>query len=143
MSPSRRLLAYVARYKGKFIGGFLCIIATSAITLAGPWVLKLAIDDLTKTGVTVAKLRFYGSAILALALVGGVLDHADDVDQRLVMRDLEGPLEIRLREMLWRFRESVAKFLQRLGTPRLRAREKDRYGVNVLRVCANERLEGR
>ncbi len=73
MHPSRRLLAYVARYKAKFIGGFLCIIATSAITLAGPWVLKYAIDDLMgETGVTVAKLRFYGSAILALAAVGGI-----------------------------------------------------------------------
>ncbi len=72
MSPSRRLLAYVGRYRGAFILGFLCIVATTAITLAGPWVLRYAIDDLTRTGITAAKLRFYGGAILALAAVGGV-----------------------------------------------------------------------
>src|SRR5512147_177485 len=72
MSPSGRLLAYVGRYRGAFLAGFLCIVATTGITLAGPWILKYAIDDLTKTGVTTAKLRFYGGAILGLAAVGGV-----------------------------------------------------------------------
>lgn len=72
MSPSRRLLAYVGRYRGAFIFGFFCIVATTGITLAGPWVLKYAIDDLTQTGVTTAKLRVYGGAILGLAAFGGV-----------------------------------------------------------------------
>lgn len=72
MSPSRRLLAYVGKYRRAFILGFCCIVATTAITLAGPWVLKYAIDDLTKTGITSAKLRFYAAAILGLAAVGGV-----------------------------------------------------------------------
>src|ERR1044071_6108564 len=72
MSPSRRLLAYVARYRGAFLTGSVCIVATTAITLAGPWVLKYAIDDLTKAGVTAAKLRLYGGALLGLAAVGGV-----------------------------------------------------------------------
>jgi ATP-binding cassette subfamily B multidrug efflux pump len=72
MSPSRRLLAYVGRYRVAFILGFLCIVATTAITLAGPWVLRYAIDDLTRTGITAAKLRLYGGAIIALAAVGGV-----------------------------------------------------------------------
>ena len=69
MSPSRRLLAYVGRYRGAFFFGFVCIVATSAITLAGPWVLKYAIDDLTRSGLTGAKLGLYGGAILGLAAV--------------------------------------------------------------------------
>ena len=44
---------------------------TAAVGLAGPWVLKLAIDDLTG-GVDASKVRFYGGAIFALAAVGGV-----------------------------------------------------------------------
>jgi ATP-binding cassette, subfamily B, multidrug efflux pump len=72
MTPTRRLLAYVGRYWTAFTIGFLCIVATTAISLAGPWVLKYAIDDLTKTGVTGAKLRFYGGAILGLAAFGGI-----------------------------------------------------------------------
>ena len=71
MSPSRRLLAYVGRYRGVFILGFLCIVATTAISLAGPWILKYAIDDLA-TGVTSAKLRLYAAAVLALAALGGI-----------------------------------------------------------------------
>ena len=71
MTPTRRLLAYVARYRTAFTVGFICIVATTAISLAGPWVLRYAIDDLT-AGVTAAKLRFYGAAILGLAAFGGI-----------------------------------------------------------------------
>src|SRR5216110_1241801 len=71
MSPTRRLLAYVGRYRGAFLAGFLCIVATTGLALAGPWVLKYAIDDLTR-GVTAAKLRFYAGAILGLTAIGGV-----------------------------------------------------------------------
>ena len=71
MTPTRRLLAYVGRYRAALTLGFLCILATTAISLAGPWVLKYAIDDLTAR-VTAAKLAFYGGALLGLAAVGGV-----------------------------------------------------------------------
>jgi len=71
MTPTRRLLVYVGRYRTAFTVGFLCIVATTAISLAGPWVLKYAIDDLTAR-VTAAKLAFYGGALLGLAAVGGV-----------------------------------------------------------------------
>jgi ATP-binding cassette subfamily B multidrug efflux pump len=71
MTPTRRLLAYVGRYRTAFTLGFLCIVATTAISLAGPWVLKYAIDDLTAR-VTAGKLAFYGGALLGLAAVGGV-----------------------------------------------------------------------
>jgi ATP-binding cassette subfamily B multidrug efflux pump len=71
MTPTRRLLAYVRRYRTTFTTGCLCIVATTAISLAGPWVLKYAIDDLT-AGVTAAKLGFYGGAILGLAAFAGI-----------------------------------------------------------------------
>ena len=71
MSPGRRLLGYVLRYRRDFSLGFLCVIATAAVTLAGPWVLKYAVDDLAR-GVDAGKLWFYGLALLALAAIGGV-----------------------------------------------------------------------
>jgi len=71
MTPTGRLLAYVGRYRPAFTLGSLCIVATTAISLAGPWVLKYAIDDLTAR-VTAAKLAFYGGALLGLAAVGGI-----------------------------------------------------------------------
>ena len=71
MSPSRRLLGYLVRYRRAFGIGFLSVLATTTIALAGPWVLKLAIDDLT-AGVTLAKVRTYAAVLLALAASGGV-----------------------------------------------------------------------
>ena len=70
MLPVRRLLGYVARYRRSFLLGLACVIATTAVTLAGPWVLKYAIDDLA-ADVTAAKVRLYAVALLALAAVGG------------------------------------------------------------------------
>ncbi len=70
MSPSRRLLRYVFKYRRAFAIGFACVIVTSAVGLAGPWVLKYAIDDLGQ-GVDSAKVAYYASAIVALAALGG------------------------------------------------------------------------
>ena len=70
MSPSRRLLAYVLRYRRKFTLGLACVVVTRAVALAGPTVLGRAIDDLTR-GVTRGKLAGYGALLLAIGLVGG------------------------------------------------------------------------
>jgi len=59
------------KYRRAFATGFLCVIATAAVALAGPWVLKYAIDDLGR-GVDSATIGFYAGAIVALAAVGGL-----------------------------------------------------------------------
>lgn len=72
MLPStRRLLGYVVRYRRQYLAGLACGVAATAIQLAGPWVLKHAIDDLL-LGVTTAKVRFYAIGLLALACAVGV-----------------------------------------------------------------------
>jgi ATP-binding cassette subfamily B multidrug efflux pump len=71
MGAFRRLFVYVLRYRRAFIAGLACTVVTQAVTLASPKVLQFAIDDLTR-GVTRAKLFAYGSALLAVGLVGGV-----------------------------------------------------------------------
>jgi ATP-binding cassette subfamily B protein len=71
VSPFRRILAYVGRYKRAFGLGLVCSIFTTLITLASPVVLQHAVDDLT-TEVTGTKLFLYGSALLSIGLVGGV-----------------------------------------------------------------------
>ena len=71
MSPVRRLLQYVVRYRRKFGLGLACVVVTRAVALAGPAVLGFAIDDLTR-GVTRGKLAAYGALLLAIGLVGGV-----------------------------------------------------------------------
>ena len=67
-----QLLAYVVRYRGRYAVGLSCVVLTTAVTLAAPWVLKHAVDDLSQ-GVTEAKLLLYGGLILGIAVVGGGL----------------------------------------------------------------------
>jgi len=67
----RRLLPYLFRYKRHFLVGLACVVVTTAIQLLSPWVMRYAIDDLTR-GVTRAKLGFYALVLLGIALVGGL-----------------------------------------------------------------------
>lgn len=71
MRPTRRLLAYLRRYRGTLFAGFLCICGTTGLSLAGPWVLKLAIDDLA-AGRTAQRIGGYAALMLALTAVTGV-----------------------------------------------------------------------
>jgi ATP-binding cassette subfamily B protein len=71
VSPFRRLLGYVRPYRRDFLLGLACVIGTTGIALTAPWVLKLAVDDLTG-GVTRGKLALHGSALLGIGVVGGV-----------------------------------------------------------------------
>jgi ATP-binding cassette, subfamily B, multidrug efflux pump len=71
MSSLRRLFPYVARYRREVTFGLLCSLVAVAIQLAGPWILKYAIDDLTR-GVTSQKLLLYAGLTFGSAIVGGV-----------------------------------------------------------------------
>jgi ATP-binding cassette subfamily B protein len=70
MSPFRRVLEYVFRYRRKFVAGLACVVVTRAIVLTSPMVLGYAVDDLRR-GVTVLKLAGYGGLLLAIGLVSG------------------------------------------------------------------------
>ena len=71
MSPERRLIKYLARYRRAFITGFICVVLATAISTGGPWVLKYAVDDLSQ-GLTFDKVRWYGVLLFMLAAVGGI-----------------------------------------------------------------------
>ena len=66
----RRLLPYVRRYQRAVVLGLLAALMATAIQLVGPWVLRLAIDDLAD-GASLATLSGYAAALLAIAGVGG------------------------------------------------------------------------
>ncbi len=66
----RRLLPYVRRHQATVALGLLCAIAATGIQLVGPWVLRLAIDDIID-GAALTVLGTYAAAILAIALVSG------------------------------------------------------------------------
>jgi len=70
MTPARRLLAYAGRYRRSFLVGLVCVLVNSGLQLAAPWILKLAVDDLSRA-VTIEKVRLYAGGLLALAGLGG------------------------------------------------------------------------
>lgn len=70
MSPGRRLLAYAGRYRVTFVRGLVCVVLTTVLQLANPWVIKYAVDDL-HAGVTLEKLGLYAGFVLGLAALGG------------------------------------------------------------------------
>jgi ATP-binding cassette subfamily B multidrug efflux pump len=72
VDPSlRRLLAFVVRYRGRYVLGSLTVVSTSAVTLLGPWVLRYAVDDLSLE-ITRSKLLFYAALIVLVALGAGI-----------------------------------------------------------------------
>ena len=71
MSPFARLLPYVLRYRRHFVVGLVWLVLATSLSLAGPWVLRYAIDDLTVT-VTRLKLGLYAALLFGLAALGGV-----------------------------------------------------------------------
>ena len=70
-APYRRLLPYFSRHRRTLALGFGCILATTAIQLLAPWVLKFAVDDLS-TRVTRGKLGLYAAVLFAISAGGGV-----------------------------------------------------------------------
>ena len=70
MSPFRRLLTYVIRYRRKFAVGVVTVVASRGGYLLAPAVTGRAIDDLAK-GITVDKLVRWGLFLLAIGLFGG------------------------------------------------------------------------
>jgi ATP-binding cassette subfamily B protein len=72
MRPAvRRLLPYLLRYRRQFALGLASVAVTTGVSLVAPWVLRLAVDDLS-AGVTRRKLAVYSAALLAVALTSAV-----------------------------------------------------------------------
>jgi ATP-binding cassette, subfamily B, multidrug efflux pump len=67
----RPLLPYLKRYWSGLAWGALCVLATNAIAVQFPQVLRYAVNDLN-TGVTRQKLLLYSLLVIAVFLVKGV-----------------------------------------------------------------------
>ena len=66
-----RLLPFVLRYRRQFLLGLVCVVLSSTFQLLAPWVLRFAIDDLTRA-VTRQKLITYAALILGVACIRSV-----------------------------------------------------------------------
>ncbi|MYI75804.1 MAG: ABC transporter ATP-binding protein, partial [Acidobacteria bacterium] len=99
---ARRLLPYVARYRARFAVGSVFLLLATAIQLVSPWVLKLAVDDLT-AGVTRGKLGLYAGALVGIAALGGIcrfwMRRVIIGASRLIEYDLRGHFFARLQQL--------------------------------------------
>jgi ATP-binding cassette subfamily B multidrug efflux pump len=77
--------------------GILCLLLTTVFSVANPWVLRHAVDDLTQL-VTREKLFFYAGAILGLVLLEGVFRYF----MRMVLIGVSREIEYELRNDLFR-----------------------------------------
>jgi ATP-binding cassette subfamily B multidrug efflux pump len=63
----RRLLPYLDRQRRGLAWGMSCLLVRTALSIASPWVLRHAIDDLT-AGVTHGKLWLYAALIMGIVV---------------------------------------------------------------------------
>ncbi len=66
-----RLLPYLARYRRRLITGSICLLSTSALALAQPWILKYVIDNLSR-GIEADRLAFYAALVVGFSLTEGI-----------------------------------------------------------------------
>ncbi len=97
MPHLHRLLPYLDRHRGNVAGGLLCLLLTTVFSVANPWVLRHAVDDLT-VAVTRQKLFLYAGAIVALVVLEGVFRYF----MRMVLIGVSREIEYELRNDLFR-----------------------------------------
>jgi ATP-binding cassette, subfamily B, multidrug efflux pump len=97
MPHLRRLLPYLRRHRRNVMWGIVCLLLTTVFSVANPWVLRHAVDDLTQL-VTREKLFFYAGTILGLVLLEGVFRYF----MRMVLIGVSREIEYELRNDLFR-----------------------------------------
>ena len=93
----RRLLPSLARHRRALVLGLLALLATTALSVASPWVLRHAIDDLTAT-LTRQKLWLYAGALLGLVVVEGFFRY----HMRMILIGVSREMEYDLRNDVFR-----------------------------------------
>ena len=71
MGELRTVLPYFRPYRKAFVLGLVCVLFANVFQVAGPWLLKLAIDGITDPDVTRARITGLAGLIVLAALVGG------------------------------------------------------------------------
>jgi ATP-binding cassette subfamily B multidrug efflux pump len=97
MRHLRRLLPHLKRHRSKLAWGIACLLLTTAFSVASPWVLRYAIDDL-QLQLTRTKLGLYAGLIVGIVLVEGVLRYY----MRMVLIGISREIEYELRNDVFR-----------------------------------------
>jgi ATP-binding cassette subfamily B protein len=92
MRHLRRLLPYVRRHRTRMAWGLFCLVVTTALSVASPWILRYAVYDLALK-VTREKLWLYSGLIVTVVLFEGVFRYY----MRMVLIGISREIEYELR----------------------------------------------
>lgn len=71
MSHLRSVLPYFRPYRPAMVTGMILVVVSNAFSVAGPWLLRLAIDALDSPNIDGRLITLYAAAIVGAALLGG------------------------------------------------------------------------
>ena len=72
MANLRHLLPYMARYRISLLIGLCCAIIGATVSTLSPYVLRLAVDELSTGTILLSSLTRYGGLLLIIALADGI-----------------------------------------------------------------------
>jgi ATP-binding cassette, subfamily B, multidrug efflux pump len=98
MSNLRHLLPYMARYRILLIVGFFCAAIGAGVSALGPYLLRLAVDEISTGGIQPERLLTFGGLIVLVALVEGGFKFG----QRMLIATSSYKVEYNLRLDLFR-----------------------------------------
>lgn len=96
MKQFRRLLPYYRPYRRGVIAGLILVVVTNVFTIAGPWLLKVAIDALTESLSRELIVR-YALLIVGAAVLGGIAKYG----MRELLNSISRRIETDLRDDLF------------------------------------------
>jgi ATP-binding cassette subfamily B protein len=94
MNELKRVLPYVRPYRGALALGLLMVFITNLFTLAGPYLMKLAIDGLGDPDISPGRIGGFAALIVLAALLGG----AAKFGMRQIMNGTSRRIECDLRD---------------------------------------------
>jgi ATP-binding cassette subfamily B protein len=97
MAHLRHLAPFLARYRWSLLAGLVCAAVNSAVLALGPYILRLAVDDLARGGVVVSALLRYAALLVGIALATGVFSFL----QRMLIAGASYGIEYDLRTALF------------------------------------------
>ena len=93
----RGLLPYLRRHRRRLLVGLFCLLATTALSTASPWILRYAVDDLT-VRITRGKLYLYSGLMVGVVVVEGLFRY----HMRMILIAISREIEFELRGDLFR-----------------------------------------
>jgi ATP-binding cassette, subfamily B, multidrug efflux pump len=93
MGQLRAILPYYRPYRTGLVWGLVLVGVAQAFTIAGPWILKLALDGLERPGADAGRLGMLALLIVVAALLGG----AARFGMRQLLNSISRRIEVDLR----------------------------------------------